>query len=208
MGKRYYKRGLNNTEKRQVKKLAVAAVKPMLECKHHDTIHTINVTNATFANDICDPVQAITDTGRIGDRITLKSVQISLRLAYTIPAMMRVMLVQWHDNTADNVINATDLFQFFGGATFDANTIMSPLNIDQSPKFTVLYDKKIAFNPAYSTSNTIKPKNVYINKRFRKNVQFNEAALSGSNKLYLCVFSDSATAGACNGYSRIRFYDG
>lgn len=203
----YKRRGLNRTEKKQVKKLALAAVKPLMEKKHHDTVHTINVTSSTFAYDLCDPVQGITDTSRIGDRINLQSVQLSLRLAYTIPALMRVMVVQWHDNSNDLAINTVDLFQF-GASPATSNSIMSPLNIDQSDKFTILYDRKISFNPQFSTSNTIKTKNIYLNKRFRRNVDFNEASTSGVNKVYLIIFSDSVTAGACNGYARVRYYDG
>lgn len=206
--RRYYKRGLNRTEKKQVKKLAVAAVKPMMELKHHDTAVVVNVTNATFGSDLINPTQAITDTGRIGDRIHLQSVSFSLRMSYATAAVMRIMLVQWHDNTADNGINATDLFQFaLSGGVFDANTINNIYNIDQTKKFTVLYDRKFSFNPQLSAVSLVKTKNIYIKKRFRKEVQFNEAVTSGTNKIYLLHFSDTATAGGLNGYCRVRYYD-
>lgn len=180
-----------------------------LEKKHHDTQIAINISNATFATDILDPPQNTTDTGRIGDQIRIESVSCSLRLAHTINATMRVMVVQWHDNTADNNINATDMFQFaLTGAVFDANTINNIYNIDQTPKFTVLYDKKHTFNPNYSAGLISKTLNLYFDKGFRKQVKFNEAVLSGVNKMFLLLFSDIATVGAVNGYCRVRYYDG
>lgn len=209
MPRKYYNRGLNRIEKKQVKKLAVAAVKPMIELKHHDTSLVINVSNATFQTDLVNPTQAITDTGRIGDRITLKSISLSMRIGYTVPAVVRIMLVQWHDNSADLTINATDLFQFpLSGSVFDANTINNIYNIDQTPKFTVLYDRKHSFNPNVAATSYVKTKNLFIKKRFRKNIQFNETVTSGVNKIYLLAFSDSATAGTLNGFSRVRYYDG
>lgn len=208
MPRRYYKKGLNRTEKKQVKKLAIAAIKPMMELKHHDTALAINVANGTFATDLLNPTQAITDTGRIGDRVTLQSCSLSIRIGYTVPAVVRLMVVQWHDNSADNNINATDIFQFtLVGGVFDANTINNLYNIDQTKKFTILYDRKHSINPNVGATAKVKTVNLYFKKRFRKQVQFNEAATSGVNKMYLLAFSDTATAGAVNGYARCRYYD-
>lgn len=206
--RRYYKRGgLNNVEKRQVKSLALKAVTPLMEKKHHDTSLVINITSSTFATDLTDMVQDNTDTSRNGDRVSLQSIYMSFEVAYSIPAAVRLVLVQWHDNSSDNSINTGDIFQF-GATPATTNTIQSPLNIDQTKKFTILWDKIMQVNPNISAVSKAHQIRLFKNKRFQKKLQFNEAVTAGANKLYLLAFSDSATAGALNGYARVRYYDG
>lgn len=193
--------------KPSVRKIVRDEIKKLAETKHHDTNLAINVANSTFAYDCTDMVQDNTDTSRNGDKVMLQSIYLTAVLGgATTGIINRIMLVQWHDNSADNSINQGDIFQFFT-TSFDANTVNSPLNIDQSPKYTILMDRRYPIQPAYAGASNEHVLRVYLKKGFRKKINFNEAVTSGQNKIYLCVFSDSATAGALNGYVRVRYTD-
>lgn len=201
------KYGLKPYEKRQVKSIVKKEILKEAEIKHHDTNLAINVSNSTFATDCTDMVQDNTDTSRNGDKVKLQSIYLTAVLGGAATAIInRIMLVQWHDNSADNSINQGDIFQFFT-TSFDSNTVNSPLNIDQAAKFTVLMDRRYPIQPAYAGASNEHVLRVYLKKGFRKTIRFNEAVTSGQNKIYLLVFSDSTTAGALNGYVRVRYSD-
>lgn len=198
--KKYKGKGLNRKEKAQVVKLVKKTVLPMVEKKHHDTQHTINIGAAVQTADLINLVQDDTDTSRNGDQVTLESIFLRYRLSNTTNSVVRIMLVQWKSNTLDDPINWADLVQFSTSTTTD---MASPLNIDQSKKFIMLYDK-IHY---LSSQNPISAAQVYLKKGFTKNISYNEAITSGFNHIYLVVNSDNATTTGFNGVSRVRYYD-
>lgn len=138
--------------------------------------------------------QGDTVNTREGDFVQPTGMQCGIRVQndYSDDAMYRLVLFQWH---MDDTPVETDILPI-DGAAFSGYDMLSTYNFDGRKKFTVLYDTKTKI-----LGNTTSDENVpsirvhqfHVKKKMRK-IQFNGAATTGRNKIYLLAFSNRATA--------------
>lgn len=155
--------------------------------------------------------QNITDSGRIGNSIFAKDLQ--LRLAYSFASTIgtpnvlgihcRMMLVCWKDNEQQNAITAAKLFESPGN-------LYSPVNKDYSDQFVVLKDKFFSLNANVGVNAT--PQAFTTQKIFKTlnwHMRWNDT-VSTQNHVFLVL--RSSASGSTNGlstsyYSRLNYTD-
>lgn len=168
------------------KKYVRSVVNREIETKHDNT--EINAT-ATLSTplwyDLTSFSQGVTGLTRVGDRIR----PIKLRINHTAVAStstnrMRVVIFQWHPNTANHTPSLSTFI--------DANAgyeIQGPLHPDYRQQFTLLKDVYWTFD------NVTGPgiRSMILNIRPKKTIEFNPAANTGTNHVYMLVMGDNNT---------------
>jgi len=130
--------------------------------------------------------QGVTDSMRIGDVINPKSLNFRFNMVVgDATNFVRAIFYQWHPDNIGLVPGTANIL-LYNNTT--VKRLTSPYTVDQRKNFTVYWDhvfKMDATNPIFS-----------INKTFRKlrKIHFNAGGVTGSNHLYLVMYSDSAAA--------------
>jgi len=154
-------------------------------------------TTATIAS-LCDVIQGNTDQQRDGDQLYMLSLEIRL---YTVAAdifnVLRLIVFQWFPNTVP--LSSQLLFD-------PANGITSPYNHDQRYQFRVLYDKTNITGADWHAAQLM---HRYITKIPHRKVQYVNASIVGTNKLYYYIVSDSGVAPhpSVAGYFKMNYKD-
>lgn len=198
---------------RRTKQLATKTyVKKMInkdiETKYHDLSlaaqpYSISL-GATQIIELSIPAQGTTDLTRIGDKITIRGLDIRMHLTssdtYNI---IRCIIFQWYPNTS--ITSAPVGSQILNDVT--TYPYISPYVHDYTNQYGVLYDKMFTLSSLADTITRvvkIKPRLKYC----KKTINFSAAGTNGSNKLYMLLVSDSGavTHPTANIHSRL-FYD-
>lgn len=190
-----------------VKNIVQAQLAPVIEKKHKDT--SISVSNASTFNqylNLTAITQGDSDTTRDGDRVTIDSIQLRFKLqCIDSTNVQRLVLVQWHEDTVLANAALSTILQYSSSIP---NDIYSPYQIDKNSKFKVLWDR--TFTQVLTQESDQISVNVFINKGFKKEIQFTNAASSGVGHIFLLYVSDSTVTAhpTIQGWARVRYYDG
>lgn len=159
------------------------------ETKFHDLSDYVNaIDNTGTVVRLTGVQQGITDSTRIGDKLTLRALKYKLFLTiadtYNI---FRVIMFQWYVNTTLRVPQYADIMQEAGGAV---TSWLSPITYDYENQHHVISDK-------IYTVDSVKNQTFFVNRKFRmkyirKTINFTAAGAEGSNHLYMLIVSDSA----------------
>jgi hypothetical protein len=150
--------------------------------------------------------QGTTVTNRIGDSLSLASIEVRSAAAMTIATdftnQLRMIVFQWCQD--DNVYApaVADIVTFVAAG----QSTVSPIVHDNANKIDVLVDHLFALS---GTGESIKTFHV-IPSRFRlPQIQYNPAAINGEGNLYIAYVSDSAAIPfpVLSASWRINFYD-
>lgn len=154
--------------------------------------------------------QAITDSGRIGNSILAKDLQ--LRLANNFQATTgapnvmgihcRMLLVCWKEDESVNAITAAKLFE-------SPSNLYSPVNKDNSDQFVILKDKFFSMNSTVGLTANTAFQTVKLYKALNWHMRWNNT-VSTQNHVFLVL--RSSAAGATNAlqttyYSRLNYTD-
>lgn len=179
------------------KKVSTALVK-LAESKHLDTVFAPagGTTGVATITSIFDPPQNVTDTGRVGDFVRLKSIGIKYWIKTNIASvntvLMRVMIVQWYDQTSPVIANILQQ------TTTPFTSMYSYDRIRDDNNMRVLYDKIHTMDrsgPANAATEAFPHVQKYL-KYFKKKTYFNSGTNPPTNGgLYLVYFSNSTLAG-------------
>lgn len=199
-------RKLNRRERLQVKRI----VNVGRELKFHQTGTSSGSTSSTFGiAPLSDISQGTTDTTRIGDRITLKSMQLRITFVGSettavLPAdnynQFRFIVFQWKDRVSGNPAVADLLLNGPSGAV----DIWSMLNHDNRQNYNILLDKTITCVNNSSTAAVVPVTGYQANhvqhrvwnfnfKKINKQLQYVAAsATDGTNRLFYLMGGDSS----------------
>lgn len=213
-------KSLNKKQRMEVVKIVQNRFKP--ELKHYDNRSPDigSYTDVTFNGgagavyDLSLVVQEKKDTNKIGDVITLESIYVKMHFIHTITAtvsqdvfnLVRAIIFQWKEDDA-TLPTGFNILQIPAAAD-NFRDVLSPLHIDKSGKYKVLYDKTFLVD---QRNNLQVMDSVFIQKGFDPKIQYTEASDRGLNHIYLLVLSDSANGSVDHPkmafHSRIRYYD-
>lgn len=190
-------RGLSKRQKQDVKRL----VNTTMEKKYYDTEGQNTVTNTGTILSFSAPAQGDGVLQRIGDQIQPYSFEITYGITYADTTnYMRVLLVQWKPDTALEAPTVAEVFEASG-----VNPPFTPIKQDNRHKMRVLYD---VIHAVGSGGTGCLVRKVRLNQnQMLKSIRFNEAAATGSNKIYAILLSDSgAIADPAFNYSTLLRY--
>lgn len=177
-------RVLSKPEAKAVAQVARRVVKSNQEKKYFlQSTFSAAVSVTPDIGSISDVPQATTDEGRIGDQLTLRSIEVRLSaITSDTTNLMRFIVFQWYPNTtpvADDVL--------IPNAVLTSNQVYAPYNHDKRFMFRILYDRTMqldTYNPAFAT-------NFMIKKFPRSKIQYQLGGTTGQNKIYVLKVSDS-----------------
>lgn len=130
-------------------------------------------------------IQGQSDTTRLGDKLTIKSLHLSYYAVSTDPNQtFRLIIFQWYPNTTLAPPIAADILALTGAAS----AISQYYVWDILNQFNILYDKVHVLNDASTTSIH---KKIKVNLKYAKKlINFTAATQEGSNHLYMLRISD------------------
>lgn len=150
------------------------------------------------------PAQGDTDQTRDGDKAKLVSCYMKLSIekgsAGADFQFCRVIVFQWHQNTAD--ASTPDINDILSGSS-NINNFLEPINHDKmmANNFTILYDKIHEICP---TRYPVINKKISL-KYAKKGVQFNGGASTGTDQLFMWVVSDVDTGAGATTKPLLKF---
>jgi len=184
-------RKLNSRQKTQVKKL----IGNQTEWKHFDTSFAALAVDASgvVTGPFASPTQGDGDIQRIGNRIHIKSLLMKFDVTTSdATQQVRIVVFRWKPDSTIDLPSPAKVFD-----TLVNNPAMANINTFSMQMGTihVLYDKLVASTTVDSAR--------HYRQFFRfgrrlgaKNVNFsNDAALTGTNNIYVAFVSDSALPG-------------
>lgn len=201
MGKYFRAKKTTKSEKPVTTRTVKRLIGNGQEGKFKDTSGSLAVDTATAPIDLTDITVGTSDVGtRVGDKLKYRNIDLRYSIAVgDTTNMVRVVIVQWKQVSTPTL---AQIFQSSGAAI----SPHSPFYHDNAPQIRVVYDRLHAIS-AYGPGLISLKKLIY--KIPIKNLQFNSGGTSGSNKLYLCLMSDSATAShpQMDYYARVNYTD-
>jgi len=195
-----------------LKSIVETTVRRNLEVKYHRTDNSTTIpTGAPTIVALSDVVQGTTDITRIGDSITLQSLEgryyFSARsnagntINYVSPSYTRCMIVQWFPSTSTVV--GTDILQTSYVLDFPTH--------DTRQQFRVLYDKMFHVTAGTSDQARMGSFRVSFNKSRSKKIQYVGGGTTGSNKIFALFWSNNDGVASVPSYSmccKLTFSDG
>lgn len=186
--RRYRKRNTAQNLKAMIK----AELKKNIETKYSNQNHSlVSVDNTGVIYDLTPIPQGTQDIQRIGDEITVKSLQVRLNaIAGDVTNFLRMVIFQWIPNDANpptvaNILNGQGGTVALVSAYYQNDTLGN--------NYIVLYDKVFTMSQTGNTAAI--SRNLYCPMKYaKKRVQFNAATTEGQNKFYVILVSDSAAA--------------
>lgn len=161
----------------------------MAEKKFFDTGNNLTAAAMETLGPVCltEVTQGTTDFQRVGDKLTMNSLE--LRFAYFMTGLasgiiLRVILFQWFDDTmpaiTDVIETAAPTYQLYSGFTHDLKL-----------KRKILMDKLISpiTNVVAGPQNTVKIYKKYFNLRRLRNrvINFQGGTVTGINHIYMAI---------------------
>lgn len=162
---------------------------------------------ATTIVDLCDIPQGNTDISRVGDKITIRGLEMRFELTVAdVTNALRIIVFQWYPNTS---LPAAPTNPVGSSILADVTTYpwLSNYVHDYQNQYGVLYDKLFNLNTVNKPTIEfkIKPRMRYV----KKTINFTGGTNDGSNKLFMLLVSDSGAGPnpSVRVQSRIRFDD-
>lgn len=191
--RRYYKKKLSGTEKKQVKTIVKRTLNSNLEEKHisaNSGIVGVSDTPTTYTTVL--PIQGQLIDERIGNKIKLKSFLCKYTVYLQDPSnVVRVIIFQWKSNSfgvptppASQILQVTSPYPW-----------LSQINQDTRQNVKILYDKTHTMQNGGPLQIT---RSVNLRKFAITNYECVSAALGSNNlqkgEIFLLLVSDSALA--------------
>lgn len=210
-GRRYpakKKGALTTVQRKQIRKLAQRATQTQAELKYFDvTVAGSGLTGTWQLNRISSISQGVGDTGRIGDSISIRDIEIKLKFLMnssftTVNGgnICRFMVVQsFSDDTT--ALTAGKIVEYPGPA---ATAPYSPYTHDTRRLYKVLYDEMVPLSVGGPTCVT----RTIIVKPYKKEIRYVGAGTNGEGQIYVMWCSDTSTNSPLLDYiARVNYID-
>jgi len=163
------------------------------QVKFQDVNYAVSaISIGTVLAGICNIPQGITVNQRTGDTVFWKELYVNYELATQnadIYNTSRVIIFQWHPNSALTVPVVTDILQ--------VASVQSMYDWQYSNLFTILHDK-VYFQSGTASNPTASGNVGYFGpislKKAVKRAEFANGAAQGSQQFYILLISDSSVA--------------
>jgi len=154
-----------------------------------------------------------TDTSRIGDQVTIRSLEFNYSINQELPgtshlfAYCRIILFQWFENDAYDTVT---LDKILATVPSPAYRYLAPYAHDFRYQFRILYDKThIMVNTSAATgftNNSYTPSVHVMLTQFPKNrIQYVAASSTGVNNIYCLALGTAAQGDATNTKPKFQF---
>lgn len=145
----------------------------------------INISNAGSVVSLSDVPNNLTDLGRDGDQLTIRSLEVNYTMygSGAAPSCMRLIIFQWFLDTVPTIGDI--LLRISGSAEY----VNAPYNHDKRYQFNILHDRRVGFNADGVTDKTHNFRG-YILKFSRDRIQYQGTSTTGTNKIYYLTVSD------------------
>jgi hypothetical protein len=181
------------------------------EKKYFDAEATDHALNAGVITDLTPVSQGDGVGARDGDEINPLFFQV--RAALMAPTvynsgssssqgiLYRVLLIQWHPNTAADTPSMADLLE-------NSTNAFSFLNRDYTKQYRVLYENRGVLVNSAGNDDSVQHLDFTIPAKQMRKITFNDSATTGEDHLYLVCMSSEVTTGPRLIYtSRLGFMD-
>lgn len=187
-----------------------------VETNYIDTLLDGDVDDVPAFIDLTIIAQGVTSEQRLDHKVTpeylslnyIRTNQVNILGDPEVPADLfrnnfRFMVIQWGQDTSVGNPSIADILEHTVGT---ADILTSPYRVDPDKVFKVLWDTHSTPNRSPDTGAI-----VYVKKYFRGKslleVDFNDAATTGKNHIFLFVFCDTVAplAAGIEGYARFAF---
>lgn len=181
------------------------------ELKYVDTDQSHNVQPSTpTADDLTLPGQGVTDQSRVGDSIEWRDVE--LRFTFRPASVVttgptnyqgRVVLVQWHEDTASNPCTWLNVFQ-----TLDPRSPYSH-DAERAHQFTILADYFVGVGGSEVWQTVINRECHVWHTKGRQEVNFFSGGGDGNHHIFLLAITDNSgpDSPVLDYYARVNYYD-
>lgn len=145
------------------------------------------VSDTGTVTSISNVTQADTDTGRDGDQLYIRSLELQWQCdVIDTYNTMRIIIFQWYQNDSTSTPAVGDILQTLS----NSSGVISPYNHDQRFNYRILYDKVVTLTQGNTDASYVYKS--MITKFPKRKMQFNAADTTGTNKLYILKISDSS----------------
>jgi len=189
---------LSRKQRAEVMALAKKVDQRDQEKYYADGSGTVHVLNAGQITDLTGIAQGDGVSGRNGDEVDPLFFQ--MRASLQAPAvynggvsasagiLYRVLIIQWHPNTASDTPSMADIFE---GVT----NAMSFLNRDYTKQYRVLYENRGTLVNSAGNDDSAQHLDITIPGKQMRKLTFNDSATTGEDHLYLITTSSEVTVG-------------
>lgn len=202
--------GLSRKQRIAVRQIITKEMEEEVEKKCYDTAWNGQPASLTpYLNDISDMGQGTGYDNRIGNTITVQSIQ--YRFVATIgdaTNFMRLVLFQWKSDA--QIAPTWDAIMQFqtAGVPIGIKDCLSPYLVSNgvSTEFKIIKDIRFLLD----TDNPQQIIEGYIDKNFIKNVHYSDSSsFFGTNHLFMMLVSDSGAVShpTLDGFIRLRYTD-
>lgn len=192
-------RGIGNVTKQQVRDIVRTMTASRMEHKYFTTGFSSGIGTGNIQS-LTDVPQGDTDLTRDGDAL----IPLRLDVAFNVVAgdntnLMRVIIFRWHASSTPAI---SAIIQGPGAV----DSPLSPTTHDTRSEYTIYYDR--LFNLVLDSSVEQQVEMCTLNLP-RKEMRFQAAGTTGTDKIYLIVLSDSLAAPfpSFQGYFKFWFTD-
>lgn len=162
-----------------------------------------NVDYSGTVASISDVPQGLSDSGREGDQIYLRSIEFSWQafIGDTFN-VLRLIVFQWYPPTTPTVADI-----ILATAVGSTDIVFAPYNHDKRYNYKILYDKTVSLDAVKANTSGVIRK--YIIKGFKRHIQYEATGTTGTNKIYILKASDSAAVShpQMQNYHKINYSD-
>lgn len=194
--RRYRRKRKPRKVSKSVKKYVKAQFKKELETKYLPHSQTLVLsTSSPNYECISDITQNVSDVARIGDKVTLKGLSMSLFLesasSTTRDTNIRITIFQFKDTHQAGAINPA-IAQLYQSTNYMTTSMPHK---DYKHRYTILSDK--LYSLPKLTKDKIYQKSRRVNLKWAtKHIQFEQGTTNGINKIFMVFYHDQALADA------------
>lgn len=178
---------LNKKQKAQIGRML--STKTELKTFDFDAKSAQSIDTAGTIFSISEVPQGVTDITRVGDSLLPKRLEIRmLQIGADTPSnTMRILLFRWKMNDASDTPGVSEIFE--GG--YAGSYVFSPYNTHNRKRFEVLWDDTVVLNPNVASTTNTQWRTKYF-KLAKKPIDYQYSAVTGQDKIFLLVISDSS----------------
>lgn len=177
-----------------------------IETKYADTQWNIGIPGAGTITDLTNIAQGVSDLERVGDKISLRGLRLKMGVFSSNnadPAICRITVFQWHPDTAFSLPTVGKLFTY----TAAPDIVYSPFVHDQANQFQILFDK-VVITQTNTQIEHVKIMRKVNMKYAKKAVHYSGGGVTGSEKLYISIQTNSPTTNpGVFGFTRLYYDD-
>lgn len=181
------------------------------ELKWLDGLSSANVSSGSTLFSFPNPIQSATtqqsENTRIGDKITVKSIDVKFDIDAFVGLLFRLTIFVYKQSSQASIPNIGELYETGTAGWTVSFYPISPFRMDYKPQYQILYDKVYTFGQGFTGGVTTETKYIHVHKIMNHAIRYISGSVDGSHKLYMFISTDTSTSSPFNVYTRTIFLD-